>query len=122
MATHKPFRELIPAGTNFEFMGRARIWITLSLILMAASIGAMFVNKAVRGDYLNWTIDFKGGTEIVFAFEKAGAPTHVSAGDVRAALEKAGYAGFSVSEFSWDEESGDESGTVYEVDGMRVTL
>ena len=36
--------------------------------LCAACIGMLFVNKAVRGDYMNWTIDFKGGTEIIFAF------------------------------------------------------
>ena len=35
--------------------------------LVAASIAMLFVNKSMRGDYLNWTIDFKGGTEMVFA-------------------------------------------------------
>ena len=28
----------------------------------------LFVNKNVRGDYLNWTIDFKGGTEMIWEF------------------------------------------------------
>ncbi len=59
MATHKPFRELVKPGSNFEFVGRTRTWVLISVVLIAASIGMLFVNKAVRGDYLNWTIDFK---------------------------------------------------------------
>ena len=32
MATHKPFRELIKPGTNFDFIGRARLFTTISFI------------------------------------------------------------------------------------------
>lgn len=104
MATHKPFRELIPPGTNFEFIGRARVWIMLSIVLVTASIGMLFVNKHLigsRGDYVNWTIDFKGGTEIHYAFRNAEtrAPVEVSIEEVRAGLPE----GADVSELTWNE-------------------
>jgi preprotein translocase subunit SecF len=116
MATHKPFRELIKPGTNFEFIGRARIWITLSVVLIAASIGMLFVNKAVRGDYLNWTIDFKGGTEIIYAFRNAesGAPVAVPIEDVRRGLPEDA----EVSEYTWDETA--PNGESRKVEGMLV--
>lgn len=121
MATHKPFRELLPPDSNFEFVGRAKIWITFSLLTIVASIGMLFVNKTVRGDYLNWTIDFKGGTEAVLAFSKDGRPTDVPAGDVRKTLDDEGYTGYSVSDFSWDV-ADSATGQVNTVRGMRVTL
>ena len=69
-ATHKhKFRYLLPPGNNFAFVAKFRIWLIISVLLMAASIGVLFVNKSVRGEYMNWTIDFKGGTEIIFAFK-----------------------------------------------------
>ncbi len=116
MATHKPFRELIKPGTNFEFIGRARLWITISIVLIAASIGMLFVNKAVRGDYLNWTIDFKGGTEIIFAFRNAEthAPVPVKLEDVRTALPD----DVEVSEYGWNETA--ENGQSRAVPGLIV--
>jgi preprotein translocase subunit SecF len=107
MATHKPFRELIKPGTNFEFMGRARLWVGVSVLLVAASIAMLFVNDAWRGDYMNFSTDFKGGTEIIFGFHKAGTdqPVEVSPGDVRSALSKGGFSGFEVSDFTWEEET-----------------
>jgi preprotein translocase subunit SecF len=116
MATHKPFRELIKPGTNFEFIGRARVWITLSVLLIAGSIGMLFVNKAVRGDYLNWTIDFKGGTEVIYAFRNAesGAPVVVSIEDVRGALPEEA----EVSEYTWSETA--PNGESRTVEGMLV--
>jgi preprotein translocase subunit SecF len=74
--THKhKFRYLLPPGNNFAFVAKFKIWIVISFLLMSASIGVLFFNKAYRGEYMNWTIDFKGGTEIIFAFrDKAKAP------------------------------------------------
>ncbi len=107
MATHKPFRELVKPGSNFEFVGRQRLWITISLLLIAGSIAMLFINKALpsRGAYLNWTIDFKGGTELIFEFCDTKNGEHaegVVAGDVRQALRGAGFSGFDVSAFTWD--------------------
>jgi preprotein translocase subunit SecF len=104
MATHKPFRELIKAGSNFEFMGRAKLWFAISMIAVIASIGMLFVNKAWRGSYLNWSTDFNGGTEIIFGFhDKAGKPADVDIGKARQALEQGGFDGFEVSEYNWTE-------------------
>jgi preprotein translocase subunit SecF len=74
--THKhKFRYLLPPGNNFAFVAKFKIWIIISILLMAASIGTLFFNKSVRGEWMNWTIDFKGGTEIIFAFrDSAKAP------------------------------------------------
>src|SRR3990172_12534120 len=104
MATHKPFRELIKAGSNFEFVGRTRLWVSISLLLVAAAIGMLFVNKSWRGDYMNFSTDFKGGTELIFEFCDPQSEDHVTvgSGDVRSALDAAGYDGFEVSDFSWE--------------------
>ena len=66
---HHKFRYLLPPGNNFAFVSKFKAWLVISVLLMAAAVGALFVNKATRGEYMNWTIDFKGGTEIIFAFK-----------------------------------------------------
>src|SRR6266571_3104907 len=91
-SAHK-FRYLLPPGNNFAFVAKFRIWIIISLLLMSVAIGSLFVNKSVRGEYMNWTIDFKGGTEMIFSFSEKGKPGNyvkVDPGKVREALEKGG--------------------------------
>jgi preprotein translocase subunit SecF len=84
----------------------------LSFLLCAGSIGMLFVNKAVRGSHLNWTIDFKGGTEVIYKFQdksaEPGTVKYISAdpSKVRAALQKAGAEGFDVSDRSWTADNG----------------
>jgi preprotein translocase subunit SecF len=68
MSEQHNFRYLLPPGNNFQFVSKFRAWLIASVFLMAGAIGALFVNKATRGDYMNWTIDFRGGTEMVFSF------------------------------------------------------
>jgi preprotein translocase subunit SecF len=96
MSTH--FRELIKPGTNYEFVGKKNLFLGISLVLTLASIGMLFVNKATRGYHLNWTIDFRGGTEMVLGF---GNP--VAAGDVRKALSDSGHHNADVSAFTYSE-------------------
>jgi preprotein translocase subunit SecF len=114
-ARHK-FRYLLPPGNNFHFVRKFKTWLVLSLLLMAASVASLFVNKAVRGDYMNWTIDFKGGTEIVVAFKdcpKKDADGKCTGGKyikadphtIREALEKSGEGGVDVSDISWEDEN-----------------
>jgi preprotein translocase subunit SecF len=64
---HK-FRHLIPPGSSFNFVSKFKISVFLSCVAMAIGIGSLFFNKATRGSYMNWTTDFKGGTEIVYSF------------------------------------------------------
>lgn len=101
--THKPFREIVKPGSNFEFVGRTRVWVLVSFILVVGSIAMLFVNKAWRGDYLNWTIDFKGGTEIIFSFidKESGNNVEVTDKQVREGLNAAGFKDIEVSNFSW---------------------
>ena len=97
---HK-FRYLLPPGNNFAFVAKFKIWLVISVLLMAASISILFVNKAVRGEYMNWTTDFKGGTDIIFAFkDKHGDYTTIDPGKVREAFAKAGEDGIELSDIS----------------------
>jgi preprotein translocase subunit SecF len=117
---HK-FRYLLPPGSNFQFVARSKICMIISLLLMAASVGMLFVNKATRGSYMNWTIDFKGGTEVVYAFKAKADPTKhvkVDAGEIRKALKESGEEGFDVSDLSWTVR--DAKGNDVAVEGMMV--
>ncbi len=117
--THKPFRELIKPDSNFEFIEKRRTWALISTLAIIGCIAMLFVNNSVRGDYLNWNIDFKGGTELILAFEdKAGNPEPMDAATIRAALTDAGKSGFSVSNFAWKTEG--PNGTEVEASGMMV--
>jgi preprotein translocase subunit SecF len=109
MATseHK-FQYLLPPGNDFKLVRLFKLWTILSLVLCLASVAVLFVNKQVRGDYLNWTIDFKGGTTIVLqAVEKENPANHVrlDPAKVRATLDQLGAHGSEVSEMSWKDES-----------------
>jgi preprotein translocase subunit SecF len=95
------FRELIRPGTNFEFVGRARLFFGISLALMALAIAILPINHFVRGSALNFSIDFKGGTNIVLQFGKPVGP-----GEIRAAMKEAGHDQVEVSTFSFTDETG----------------
>src|SRR5215470_16144762 len=105
MTDHHKFRYLLPPGNNFAFVSKFKIWIVISILLMSASVAALFINKSARGEYMNWTIDFRGGTQIHYAFKnkQTHAATKIDAAKVREALGKAGEEGFDVSEIDWSE-------------------
>jgi len=103
------FRYLLPPGNDFKLIRQFKAWLIVSVFLCLASIGLLFVNKQVRGDYLNWTIDFKGGTEIVFAMvDKDHPDTYVrpDPAKVRKAINDAGGHGDDVSDMSWHNAQG----------------
>ena len=104
---HK-FRYLLPPGTNFAFVAKFKIWFVMSCVAVIASVTVLFVNKQVRGEYMNWTIDFKGGTQIIYAFKDktTNAYTKVDPGQVREALAKAGENDLEVSDISWKDDQG----------------
>jgi preprotein translocase subunit SecF len=107
MSEHK-FRYLLPPGSDFQFVAKFRTWIILSFVLLAACIATLFINKAVRGQYMNWTTDFKGGTEITYAFKTKGSNTfaEVDPGAVRQALKDGGEDGFDVSDITFTSDEG----------------
>jgi hypothetical protein len=72
--------EFFHKATNFPFMATRRVWYTLSIALVVASIALFFV----RG--LNLSVDFTGGT----IFE-ATYPGTADVEKVREALEAAGF-------------------------------
>jgi preprotein translocase subunit SecF len=72
--------EFFGKATSFPFMATRRIWYTLSILLVAASLVLFFT----RG--LNLTIDFTGGTVVEASFPQA-----PSVDKVRASLEAAGF-------------------------------
>lgn len=72
--------EIFHHDLNINFLGARKVSVTISVILMLISIWAI----TVKG--LNYGLDFTGGVLIQVNFEKP-----VDVGDVRHALEKAGF-------------------------------
>jgi preprotein translocase subunit SecF len=72
--------EFFHKATNFPFMATRRVWYTLSVLLMIASIVLFFT----RG--LNLTVDFTGGTTVEATF-----PGTADVERVRTALEEQGF-------------------------------
>ena len=72
------FRRLYSGETQFDFVGRKKIWFTISLLIIVGGIAAM----GIRG--LNLGIDFRGGS--VWQVEAK----NVSVDQVTTAVEKAG--------------------------------
>src|SRR6185312_11132127 len=98
---HK-FRYLLPPGNNFAFVAKFRIWLVISVLLMCVSIGALFLNKARHGEYMNWTTDFKGGTEIIVSFKDAkGTFVKEDSAKVRDVFAKAHEEGIELSDISY---------------------
>jgi preprotein translocase subunit SecF len=82
---NQKFHEIIHPGAKYEFIGKQRYWIGLSIILVTITVVMLPLNMYVfkdRGHALNWGVDFRGGSEILVEFSKP-----VDAGDVRKALD-----------------------------------
>jgi preprotein translocase subunit SecF len=91
MASGQKFFEVIRPGINIDFIGSRRIWIGISLVMVLVSIIMLPLNAFVfksRGQMLNWSVEFKGGSEIETRFKKPVEPAQI-----REALEQAGYHG-----------------------------
>jgi len=80
--------DIIRNDTHIDFMGKRRIGLIFSVILILASIGSL----VTRG--LDFGLDFTGGTLIEISYPEA--PDLV---EVRGALDQAGYDNFSVQTF-----------------------
>jgi len=119
MSEQHKFRYLLPPGNNFAFVAKFKAWMIFAILTMIASIGMLFVNKEVRGEYLNWTIDFKGGTEIILSFQDKATGKFAKAdlGKVRQQLEAADPQ-IEVTEISWAAQ--DAAGEDVTVQGVIV--
>ena len=80
--------EIFKKVTHIDFMGKRKLAIMFSLLLMAIAIGAM----VTRG--LNFGLDFTGGTLIEVGYEQP-----VDLQEVRAALDKVGFGDAVVQHF-----------------------
>jgi len=80
--------EFFSKKTAIDFMGKRKLAILLSLVLILTSLGSL----VVRG--LNFGIDFTGGTLI-----EAGYPDAADLGSLRAVLQEAGYGDAQVQHF-----------------------
>jgi preprotein translocase subunit SecF len=122
MTDHHKFRYLLPPGNNFAFVAKFKVWVFASAVLMALAISVLFINKARHGEYMNWNIDFKGGTEIQYSFKNK--TTHdnvkVDPAKVRDALAKSGEEGFDVSEIDWNEKDAKDPNIERRVEGMII--
>jgi preprotein translocase subunit SecF len=85
--------ELIKQNTKYAFIGNARRFAMVSSTLVILSVGLLV------GKGLNFGIDFQGGTEMLFSFEKGEAPTLT---DLREVIEGMGYKGSSIQTFGSD--------------------
>ncbi len=86
------FFEIVPPGTRIPFVRSARYFIIASLLMIAASIGAMIYNSNVNGSVLNFGIDFAGGSSVRIALA---ADKQIPIEDLRTTLS-ARYEGASV--------------------------
>jgi preprotein translocase subunit SecF len=87
--------DIVPHGTKFDFVGKRRIAVVLSLVVNVAVI--LWSLPLVHG--LNFGVDFAGGTEMEIRFAKP-----VDAGNIRKAVEDLGFKDASVQTYGPEEE------------------
>jgi preprotein translocase subunit SecF len=82
--------DIVPHGTKFDFVGKRRIAVALSIVVNLAVI--VWSLPALHG--LNFGVDFAGGTEMEVRFGK-----EVDPGAIRRAVEGLGYKDASVQTY-----------------------
>jgi preprotein translocase subunit SecF len=87
--------DIVPHGTKFDFVGKRRIAVVLSLVVNLAVI--LWCIPAIHG--LNFGVDFAGGTEMEIRFGKP-----VDPGAIRKAVEELGFKDASVQTYGADSE------------------
>jgi len=79
---------IIPVGTEIDFLGRTRLFVAISLLLIGGGMVALFLNG------LNQGIDFKGGTVVQIRTQEV-----VPVEDVRDALRTVGLGDVVIQEY-----------------------
>jgi preprotein translocase subunit SecF len=85
---------LISPHSNIDFVGKRKIWVSLSVIMIAATI-VLFFTKG-----LNYGIDFTGGAEV-----KVRVPTTWDTATLRTTLEKGHLTGLKILQLGDKKES-----------------
>ena len=88
MSNKHKFFTIIPPGTNFDFVGNSKRFLTMSSVVLGFSL----IGLVVMG--INWGVEFVGGTEIQVAFK-----TPVKVEELRSTLSEAGFENVSVQSF-----------------------
>jgi preprotein translocase subunit SecF len=99
--------DIVPHGTKFDFVGKRKIAVTLSLIANLAVF--LWIVPAIHG--LNYGVDFAGGTEMEVKFQKATDPAAI-----RRAVEEMDFKDASVQTY------GPESENTYLIRVGRISL
>jgi preprotein translocase subunit SecF len=86
--------ELLPSGLNLDFIGKAKFYIALSLLVILAGLGSIIW----RGE-LNLGVDFRGGTQLQLRFSQ---PVELKV--VRDVLGALGFGQSIVQHFGSDRE------------------
>lgn len=86
-------------NANFPIMQVRRRAYILTAVLFLASIGAMLLNVQQIGSWLNYGVDFRGGTLVHLKFNK---PVEID--QIRAAARGAGHTGWEISQFGGSDE------------------
>jgi len=79
---------VIPVGTEIDFLGRTRLFVAISLLLIGGGMVALFLNG------LNQGIDFKGGTVVQIRTQEV-----VPLDEVRDALRTVGLGDVVIQEY-----------------------
>jgi len=85
---------LISPHSNIDFMGKRKIWVSASVIMILATI-VLFFTKG-----LNYGIDFTGGAEV-----KVKVPASWDTGKIRTTLEKSSLTGLKILQLGDPKES-----------------
>jgi preprotein translocase subunit SecF len=87
------FFELVPSGTNVQFIKNRWRYISISIIAVLIAFGAMGWRYAATGSFLNFGIDFAGGSQVRLALDESKDP---GIDTIRDTLVELGYEGSSV--------------------------
>ena len=74
---------------NVDWIGRKRLWLSLSLLLIAASLATLYLKGGPR-----YGIDFRGGTLVYVKFKDA-----PDLGRIRSALSEQGLSGSTIQRY-----------------------
>ena len=72
-------------NTNFDFLGKRKIFYIVSLAFIIIGIATLFIKGIPLG------IDFQGGTELQIRFQN-----DINVGDIRDIMDKAGFTGMEI--------------------------
>lgn len=81
-------------NANYPFMDWRRRAYLVTALLLLVGIGSMVVNWQRHGSWLNYGVDFRGGTLVQLDFEE---PTNVE--QIRAAASAAGHGDWEITRF-----------------------